>query len=129
MSDQQRAAIERAIEARRNVLVVGGTGSGKTTLLNACIEHIARTSPDHRLVIIEDTPEIQCSARNRVFLRSTTKVDMLQLLKATLRLRPDRILVGEVRGAEALVLLKAWNTGHPGGLATVHANDAASGLE
>jgi type IV secretion system protein TrbB len=129
MGQRQRVIIEQAIEARQNILIVGGTGSGKTTLLNACIEHMARTSPDDRLVILEDTPEIQSNAKNRVFLRSTSNVDMLQLLKATLRLRPDRILVGEVRGAEALVLLKAWNTGHPGGVATVHANDARSGLE
>ena len=89
---------------------------------------MAETVPDERLVIIEDTAEIQCRSPNAVILRATEYADMLRLLKATMRLRPDRILVGEVRGKEALSLLKAWNTGHPGGVATVHANDALSGL-
>ena len=114
--------------SRNRPLVVGGTGTGKTTLTNAIIDHMAETVPDDRLVIIEDTAEIQCRSPNAVILRATEYADMLRLLKATMRLRPDRILVGEVRGAEALSLLKAWNTGHPGGIATVHANDARSGL-
>jgi P-type conjugative transfer ATPase TrbB len=128
MTEGQREQIAAAAEARRNILVVGGTGTGKTTLTNAIIDHITCTTPDHRLVIIEDTAEIQCRASNAVILRATDTVDMLRLLKATMRLRPDRILVGEVRGAEALALLKAWNTGHPGGVATVHANHALAGL-
>jgi len=125
-SDKTR--IEAAIEARQNILVVGGTGSGKTTFLNALVAEIVRCHPDHRLVILEDTAEIQCSAQNAVMLHTTEQMDLLKLLKATLRLRPDRILVGEVRGSEALALLKAWNTGHPGGVATIHANDAEAGL-
>jgi P-type conjugative transfer ATPase TrbB len=128
MSADQCATISRAVEKRKNILIVGGTGSGKTTLANAIIDHIVACSPEHRLVIIEDTAEIQCSAKNAVILRATDTVDMLRLLKATMRLRPDRILVGEVRGPEALALLKAWNTGHPGGCATVHANNARAGL-
>lgn len=120
--------LQLAIMERRNILVVGGTGSGKTTFVNAVIDGIARMTPHHRIVLIEDTGEIQCNAKNYVQLRACRSVDMQQLLKATMRLRPDRIVVGEVRGGEALALLKAWNTGHPGGVATVHANDAEAGL-
>ncbi len=128
MTHPQKRVIEKAVEGRKNILIVGGTGSGKTTLTNAVIDYMTQASPDHRLVIIEDTAEIQCQAENAVILRATDQVDMLRLLKATMRLRPDRILVGEVRGMEALTLLKAWNTGHPGGVCTVHANSALSGL-
>jgi len=113
---------------KKNILIVGGTGSGKTTLANALIDAIAKQTPEDRLVIIEDTAEIQCPAKNHVLLRTSNHVNMLSLLRATMRLRPDRILVGEVRGAEALDLLKAWNTGHSGGIATVHANSATAGL-
>ncbi len=90
---------------------------------------MVRAAPGHRLVIIEDTAEIQCAAKNAVIMRATDTVDMQRLLKATMRLRPDRIIVGEVRGGEALSLLKAWNTGHPGGVCTVHANHARAGLQ
>jgi P-type conjugative transfer ATPase TrbB len=128
MTEHQKEMIESAVLHRQNILVVGGTGTGKTTLTNAIIEAIERLAPDHRLIIIEDTAEIQCSAKNVNLLHATDTVDMLRLLKATMRLRPDRILVGEVRGPEALALLKAWNTGHPGGAATVHANSARAGL-
>ena len=128
MSPLQRLVIEEAIKRRANILVVGGTGSGKTTLTNAIIDGITNICPDDRLVIIEDTAEIQCKAENAVILRSSVDVDMLRLLRATMQLRPDRILVGEVRGGEALALLKAWNTGHPGGVATIHANGAEAGL-
>jgi type IV secretion system protein TrbB len=128
MAISQRTAIERAIMQRQNILVVGGTGTGKTTLANAIIDRMTKATPDHRLVIIEDTAEIQCAAPNVVIMRATDTVDMQRLLKATLRLRPDRIIVGEVRGGEALTMLKAWNTGHPGGVCTVHANHARAGL-
>ena len=128
MTLPQKEVIEDAVAARKNILVVGGTGSGKTTLTNAVIEAMTRLAPQDRLVIIEDTAEIQCPAENAVILRASVDVSMQQLLRATMRLRPDRILVGEVRGGEALALLKAWNTGHPGGAATVHANSAAAGL-
>jgi type IV secretion system protein VirB11 len=128
MSERQRRVIEGAVARRQNILIVGGTGSGKTTLTNAVIAAIARVTPDHRLVIIEDTTELQCAAENVVALRATDTVDMRRLLRASMRLRPDRIIVGEVRGGEALSLLKAWNTGHPGGVCTVHANHARAGL-
>jgi type IV secretion system protein VirB11 len=128
MTDWQRAAIESAVAERRNILVVGGTTTGKTTLTNAIIDQMVQATPHHRLVIIEDTAEIQCAAPNAVVMRATDTVDMQRLLKATLRLRPDRIIVGEVRGGEALAMLKAWNTGHPGGVCTVHANHARAGL-
>ncbi len=128
MTEGQRQVVVGAVCERRNILVVGGTGTGKTTLTNGIIGAIADTSPQHRLVIIEDTVEIQCRSENAVQLRTSDHVSMLQLLRATMRLRPDRIIVGEVRGAEALALLKSWNTGHPGGVATVHANSAEAGL-
>lgn len=128
MTARQRAAIEAAVAERRNILVVGGTGTGKTTLTNAILGHMAHVAADHRLVVIEDTAELQCAAPNAVTLRATDTVSMQRLLRATMRLRPDRIIVGEVRGGEALALLKAWNTGHPGGVCTVHANSARAGL-
>lgn len=120
--------ISNAVRNKRNILVCGGTGTGKTTLTNAIIHEISNVAEDERLVIIEDTGELQCSSKNAVILRATANVDMTQLLKATLRLRPDRILVGEVRDGAALALLKAWNTGHPGGAATIHANSAVGAL-
>ncbi|ECX0143216.1 P-type conjugative transfer ATPase TrbB [Salmonella enterica subsp. enterica serovar Newport] len=128
MTETQCEAIKSAVRERKNILVVGGTGTGKTTLTNAIIAEIDAVTPEHRIVIIEDTRELQCSSPNVVPLRAVDHVDMTRLLKATMRLRPDRILVGEARDGSALALLKAWNTGHPGGAATVHANSANAGL-
>lgn len=128
MTEAAYEMIQLGVVGYRNILVVGGTGSGKTTLTNAIISEIVETYPDDRLVIIEDTAEIQCTAEDAVILHTSIDVDMLKLLRATMRLRPDRILVGEVRGPEAQALLKAWNTGHPGGVATLHANGAYAGL-
>ena len=119
--------LRAAVIARRNILIVGGTGSGKTTLANALLSEVAATG--HRVLILEDTRELQCDAEDRVALCTQPTVAMADLLRSTLRLRPDRIVVGEVRGGEALDLLKAWSTGHPGGVATVHANSAADGLD
>jgi len=128
MTLEQCETIKDAVKLRRNILVVGGTGTGKTTLTNAIINYMAKAAPQDRIAIIEDTGELQCSADNAVLMRAVDHVNMTRLLKATMRLRPDRILVGEVRDGAALALLKAWNTGHPGGAATVHANSAPAGL-
>lgn len=128
MHPSQAAAIRNAVSSRLNIVVSGGTGSGKTTLANAILEEIAIASPEHRLVILEDTTELQCAAENAVALHTSDSIDMARLLKSTMRLRPDRIVVGEVRDGAALTLLKAWNTGHPGGLTTVHSNSAESAL-
>lgn len=128
LSPKHRDVIKDAVRKHRNIMVIGGTGSGKTTLINAIISEMVEQNPEERIFILEDTGEIQCAAQNFVQYHTTFDVDMTQLLKTTLRMRPDRILVGEVRGAEALDLLDAWNTGHEGGAATLHANDALSGL-
>lgn len=119
--------LKKAITERANLLIAGGTSSGKTTLANALLAEIAQL--DERVILIEDTRELQCAARDCVALRTKAGiVTMADLVRSTLRLRPDRIIVGEVRGAEALDMLKAWNTGHPGGIATVHANSARAAL-
>jgi type IV secretion system protein TrbB len=116
-----------AVVAARNILVAGGTGSGKTTLANALLAEVAALA--ERVITIEDTRELHCAAEDAVALRTKPGVATLgDLVRSTLRLRPDRIVVGEVRGAEALDMLKAWNTGHPGGIATVHANSARAAL-
>jgi type IV secretion system protein VirB11 len=120
--------IRAAVCARKNILVAGSTGSGKTTLVNAILDSLARLAPHDRVISIEDTIELQCPVENYLDLRAVGNVTMLECLRACMRLKPTRIVVGEVRGAEAHTLLKAWNTGHPGGAATVHANDALSGL-
>lgn len=128
MLPSQCEAIKTAVKNHRNILVIGGTGSGKTTLVNAIINEMVVCNPKERVCIIEDTGEIQCAAENFVQYHTSFEVPMTSLLKVILRMRPDRILVGEVRGAEALDLLDAWNTGHEGGAATLHANNALAGL-
>lgn len=97
-------------------------------MANAVIAEITATAPDDRILILEDTAEIQCPAENAVALHTSDTIDMARLLKSTMRLRPDRIVVGEVRDGAALTLLKAWNTGHPGGVTTIHSNSAMSAL-
>jgi P-type conjugative transfer ATPase TrbB len=127
MSAEEARALSLAVVERRNILVAGGTSSGKTTLANALLAELA--ARDERVILIEDTRELQCAAPDTVALRTRPgAVSMADLVRSTLRLRPDRIIVGEVRGAEALDMLKAWNTGHPGGIATVHANGALPAL-
>ncbi len=129
ISDAQVEIFRAAIDRRQNILIAGGTGSGKTTLAGALInEMVARSDPNERYVIIEDTLEIQCRAQNLTQLHTAEAADLGQLVRATMRLRPDRIIIGEVRGAEALALLKAWLTGHPGGATTIHANSARAAL-
>lgn len=129
MTPRQRDTLIDAIARHRNIMVTGGTGSGKTTLVNAIIHHMVMLNPNERFVIIEDTAEIQCAAENYIQYHTSIDVTMTALLRTTLRMRPDRILVGEVRGPEALDLLMAWNTGHEGGAATLHANNARAGLD
>lgn len=127
MSADIARLLSLAVVERRNILVAGGTSSGKTTLANALLAEMAHL--DERVILIEDTRELQSPAPDTVALRTRAgHVTMADLVRSTLRLRPDRIVVGEVRGGEALDMLKAWNTGHPGGIATVHANGAASAL-
>ena len=128
ITERQRVVIEEGVRQRKNILVVGGTSTGKTTLTNAILRHIAETMPQHRVVVIEDTSELQCLVPNHVMFRTSHNVNQLRLLQVCMRMRPDRICVGEVRGPEALALLNAWNTGHPGGVCTVHANSARAGL-
>jgi type IV secretion system protein VirB11 len=127
MTDHQAEVLRGAVTARVNILVAGGTSTGKTTLTNALLAEVAKTAD--RVVIIEDTRELQCAAPNLVALRTKDGVATLSdLVRSSLRLRPDRIPVGEVRGAEALDLLKAWGTGHPGGVGTIHAGSAIGAL-
>jgi type IV secretion system protein VirB11 len=127
MSGVQAKVLALAVAERKSILVVGGTSSGKTTLVNALLAEVAGL--DERVVILEDTRELKCAAADCVALRTKPGVASLaDLVRSTLRLRPDRIIIGEVRGPEALDMLKAWNTGHPGGITTVHANSAAAGL-
>jgi len=127
MTGAQAATLRTAVAERRNVLVAGGTSTGKTTLTNALLAEVAKTAD--RVVLIEDTRELQCEAPNLVALRTKDGVASLSdLVRSSLRLRPDRIPIGEVRGAEALDLLKAWGTGHPGGVGTIHAGTALGAL-
>ncbi|MBS0220931.1 MAG: P-type conjugative transfer ATPase TrbB [Proteobacteria bacterium] len=127
VSPLQAEALRKAVANRHNLLIAGGTSSGKTTLANALLAEVAKR--DERVILIEDTRELQCAVPDCVALRTKLGVvSLADLVRSTLRLRPDRIIVGEVRGPEALDLLKAWNTGHPGGIATVHANSARSAL-
>jgi type IV secretion system protein TrbB len=127
MAEVQAETLREAVRERRNILVAGGTSTGKTTLANALLAEVAKTTD--RVVLIEDTRELQCSSPNLVALRTRDGVASLSdLVRASLRLRPDRIPIGEVRGAEALDLLKAWGTGHPGGVGTIHAGTALGAL-
>ena len=124
---EQAELLRRAVHDRKNILVAGGTSSGKTTLVNALLAEVAKTG--ERVVLIEDTRELQCAAPNLVALRTKDGAASLSdLVRSSLRLRPDRIPIGEVRGAEALDLLKAWGTGHPGGIGTLHAGSALGAI-
>ncbi|PBB65898.1 P-type conjugative transfer ATPase TrbB [Mesorhizobium sp. WSM4312] len=127
MTRSQAAILRAAVAGRANILVAGGTSTGKTTLTNALLAEVAKGTD--RVVIIEDTRELQCAAPNLVAMRTKDGVATLSdLVRSSLRLRPDRIPIGEVRGAEALDLLKAWGTGHPGGIGTLHAGSGIGAL-
>jgi type IV secretion system protein VirB11 len=122
-------AIRHAVISKKNILIIGGTRSGKSTLVNAVLNEIALLCPNDRVIAIEDVLELQLSVLNAALLKATKIYTMQQLLRATMRLRPDRIIIGEVRGEEAYQLLKAWNSGHPGGVCTMHANSSREGLD
>jgi type IV secretion system protein VirB11 len=127
MSADQATALREAVASRANVLVAGGTSTGKTTLVNALLSEIANSAD--RVIIIEDTRELQCRSENKVPMRTKDGVaDLTELARSSMRFRPDRILVGEVRGPEALDLLKLWGTGHPGGVGTIHAGSGIGAL-
>jgi type IV secretion system protein VirB11 len=127
LTPAQAEGLRIAVRERHNILVAGGTSTGKTTLTNALLAEVAKTAD--RVVLIEDTRELQCNSTNLVALRTKDGVASLSdLVRSSLRLRPDRIPIGEVRGAEALDLLKAWGTGHPGGVGTIHAGTALGAL-
>ena len=127
LAEDQADFLRSAVRERQNILVAGGTSTGKTTLANALLAEIAAT--DDRVLVLEDTVELQCVAKDHVPLRTRPGVvSMTELVRATMRLRPDRVVVGEVRGGEALDLVKVWGTGHPGGIATVHAGSAQGAL-
>jgi type IV secretion system protein VirB11 len=128
LSESQAIYLDDSVKSRKNLLIGGGTGSGKTTLANALLHSISSTKD--RVYIVEDNPELQCSAENMVqVLVQPPLYSHRQAIMDALRFRPDRIIVGEVRDGAALDMLKAWNTGHPGGLATIHANSAAAMLQ
>ena len=135
LSPYHKAYLCEAIKERKNILIVGGTGTGKTTFLNALLDSIAKITPYHRIISIEDLPELQCSAEDYspMFTKQDTGKDvirynMTKLVEDCMRRSPDRIVLGEVRNGAAFSMLKAWNTGHPGGCCTVHANSAIQGL-
>lgn len=128
MSAQYATTLREAVRAHASILVAGGTSSGKTTLANALLREITDQFPAERLVLLEDTVELQCAARDYLALRTNGSVTLADLVRSALRTSPDRIIVGEVRGSEALDLLDAWATGHPGGVATVHAASAEGAL-
>jgi type IV secretion system protein VirB11 len=128
VSAVHRSEFQRAVLAHRNILIAGGTNSGKTTLANALLKEVTDLFPAERILILEDTVELQCVAMDHLALRTGPNVTLAQLVKSALRTSPNRIVVGEVRGSEALDLLDAWATGHPGGVATVHASSAEGAL-
>lgn len=129
LSEPYYTLLKTLIQNHQNIVVCGAPGSGKSTFTNALIEEAVSQNPDDRIIILEDRPELQCTAGNSEFFLTTEKITMQHLLKHTMRMSPDRILVGEVRGAEALDLLKSWNTGCPGGIATIHANGPIETLQ
>jgi type IV secretion system protein VirB11 len=125
---QQEEIVKESVEQRKSILVIGGTQSGKTTFCNAILDCIAKTHPQDRVIIIEDTQELKCNVRDSLTMRSSPAKSINDLVFDSMRMRPDRLIIAEVRGKEAHSLIKAFNTGHAGGLSTVHANSAQSGL-
>lgn len=128
MSQKTKNILHDALKNKLNIILSGGTGSGKTTFASALMDELYKIAPNDRIALMEETAEIQIKHKNVLIERKTKTADYTALLRANLRANPDRIILGEVRGAEAYDLLKSWNTGHPGGLTTLHANNAASAL-
>jgi len=128
ITPDQESMIKEAVQNKKSILVAGGTQSGKTTLCNAILDYLAKVCQNDRIITIEDTSELKCEVKNCVDLHTTPEKTMDNLIFDAMRSRPDRIIIGEVRGKEAHSLIKAWNTGHPGGLSTIHANSAESSL-
>ncbi len=130
LTAQQAGVFRDAVARKLNILIAGGTGSGKTTLAATLINEMAALSdPNDRYILLEDTPEIQCTAANLQTMWTSQTVDLTELVRISMRMRPTRILIGEVRGREALGFLKALLTGHPGGCCTVHAGSARGALD
>lgn len=129
LTKKQEEVLKNLVRERKNILICGGPGSGKTTVTNALIKEAVDSDTNQRFLILEDLPELQCSAPNQVSMLTSDTVNMTGLLRAAMRMRPDRILIGEVRGAEALDMLKAWNTGCPGGICTIHANGVEEAIQ
>lgn len=128
LTPSQLELILDAYKTRKNILIAGGTGSGKTTLIAGILKQVASQNSTERFIVIQDTPELYCRAPNALHLNTCDCMDLDSLGKTVLRARPDRIIVGELRGREAHGLIKLWNTGHPGGLSTIHANNSESAL-
>ncbi len=128
ITPEQERIIKESVEQRKSILVIGGTQSGKTTFCNAILDCIAKTHPQDRVIIIEDTQELKCNVKDSVTMRSSPSKTMNDLIFDAMRSRPDRIIIGEVRGKEAHSLIKSWNTGHRGGICTIHANSCESAL-
>lgn len=129
LTDNQSNSLREAITNNLSIMIVGGPGTGKTTFANAILQEMVELgSPNQRFVILEETPELQCSAKNKLSMRTTSSLCFVRALRHALVSRPDKICVGECRGAEVLTLLKAWNTGTKGGLSTLHANSASAAL-
>ena len=127
INDKQKQYLKENLALKKNILVAGGTGSGKTTLVNALLSD--GILEEERIVVIEDTPELYCNSANGFRLLTSKDYSYTNAIKDVLRMRPDRIIIGELRDSAALDLLKAWNTGHSGGLSTLHANSAIAALE
>lgn len=126
LTKEEAKILSDAVKNHKNIMISGGTASGKTTFANALLNVLKDTR--ERIIVLEDLPELQVAAKDCVILRTSSTVSMRDLVKGILRMRPDRIIIGEVRDGAALDLLKAWNTGHPGGICTIHANSPEATL-
>lgn len=129
LNKKQLQVLTTALIQRKSLLIAGATGCGKTTLINALLNELSNLNPQERVILIEDTRELNLSLKNQVSLLSNNKTSMCDLLRSTLRMRPDRLVIGEVRGSEALYLIDALSTGHQGGIASIHAGSLSQSLK